>query len=211
MSTTDRSFLDRVFTAKNSEESRALYDQWAPNYDADMQTYSFTAPSIVAHLAKKYLSIPPADAIVVDAGCGSGLVGAELASLGFDTIDGIDLSEGMLKIAKTTGAYRDLKITDLTQRLEAEDGAYDVLVCSGTFTHGHLGPEPLPEFARVVKKNGILVLTVLESFWKEQKFEDVVKELEHNRTVRVLENNLHNYRKFGETESGGLILVLKRV
>lgn len=211
MSPTEQAFLDRVFAAKSQEETRQLYDQWASNYDADMQAYSFTAPRIVARMVPKYLQNSPADAVVVDAGCGSGLVGAELAKLGFKTIDGLDLSEGMLKVAQKTGAYRELKIADLTKRLDADEGAYDVLTCSGTFTHGHLGPEPLPDFIRVIKSGGIIVATVLESFWKEGDFEAVVKKLENDGTVRVLENDLHNYRKFGEDESGGLVLVLRKL
>ena len=211
MASSDQSFLDRVFAAKSPDESRKLYDQWASSYDADMQKWSFTAPRIVVQLAQKYLEISPADATVVDAGCGSGLVGTELANLGFKTVDGLDLSDGMLKVARNTGAYRDLNMADLTQRLEAKDGAYDALVCSGTFTHGHLGPEPLPEFARIVKAGGILVITVLETFWKEGNFEGVVKKLEGDGIVQVLENELHNYRKFEESESGGLILVLRRL
>jgi predicted TPR repeat methyltransferase len=211
MDSSDQSFLDRVFAAKSPDESRKLYDQWASSYDADMQKWSFTAPRIVAQLAQKYLEISPADATVVDAGCGSGLVGTELAKLGFKTVDGLDLSDGMLKVARKTGAYRDLNIADLTQRLDAKDGAYDALVCSGTFTHGHLGPEPLPELTRIVKAGGILVVTVLETFWKEGNFEGVVKQLEGDVIVQVLENDLHNYRKFEESESGGLILVLRRL
>lgn len=209
MSSSEKSLLDRVFTAKSKDESRQLYDQWASSYDADMQIYSFTAPQIVAEMVPKYLKISPADATVVDAGCGSGLVGVTLHKSGFNTIDGLDLSEGMLKVAARTGAYRKLEITDLTKKLDIEDSTYDALTCSGTFTHGHVGPEPLPELTRIVKAGGILVATVLESFWKEENFEQVVKGLEESGTVEVLENNLHHYRKFGDEESGGLVLVLR--
>ncbi|OAG07287.1 S-adenosyl-L-methionine-dependent methyltransferase [Paraphaeosphaeria sporulosa] len=210
MSSNDR-FLDRVFAAKSKDESRQLYDQWASSYDADMQTYSFTAPQIVAEMVPKYLKVSPKDAVVVDAGCGSGLVGVTLHQSGFKTIDGLDLSEGMLKVAEKTGAYRKLEVTDLTQRLNIEDGTYDGLTCSGTFTHGHVGPEPLPELVRIVKAGGILVATILESFWKEFDFEMVVKGLEERGMVEMLENNLHSYRKFGDEESGGLVLVLRKL
>ncbi|KAF1964391.1 hypothetical protein BU23DRAFT_594172 [Bimuria novae-zelandiae CBS 107.79] len=166
-----RDRYDRVFAAKDQEESRKLYDQWASSYDADMQTFSFTAPRIVA----------------------DGLAGAELGKLGFQTIGGLDLSESMLKVAEKTSAYRHLKIADLTKRLDTQDGAYDALTCSGTFTHEHLGPDLLTEFARVVKAG------------------DAVKKLKENKTVEVLGNNSHNYRKFGEDESGGLVLVLRKL
>lgn len=206
-----QSFLDRVFAAKSTDESRQLYDQWASSYDADMQTHSFTAPQIVAEMVPKYLDISPDNAIVVDAGCGSGLVGAALHRSGFKTIDGLDLSEGMLKVAEKTGAYRKLEVTDLTKRLDIEDATYDALTCSGTFTHGHVGPEPLPELVRIVKSGGILVATVLEAFWTQGDFDTVVKRLEESGTVEVLENKLHNYRKFGDEESGGLVLVLRKL
>ncbi|KAF2441835.1 S-adenosyl-L-methionine-dependent methyltransferase [Karstenula rhodostoma CBS 690.94] len=211
MSSTDKSFLDRVFAAKSKDESRQLYDQWASSYDADMQTYSFIAPRIVAEMVPKYLKVSPADASVVDAGCGSGLVGVTLHKSGFKIIDGLDLSEGMLRVAEKTGAYRNLEVTDLTTKLDIEEDTYDALTCSGTFTHGHVGPEPLPELVRVVKAGGVLVATVLESFWKEGNFEKVLKGLEESGTVELLENNLHNYRKFGGEESGGLVLVLRKL
>ncbi|KAF9738482.1 hypothetical protein PMIN06_012347 [Paraphaeosphaeria minitans] len=210
MSSTDKSFLDRVFAAKSKDESRQLYDQWASSYDADMQTYSFTAPQIVAEMVPKYLKVPTLDAIVVDAGCGSGLVGVALQQSGFKTIDGLDLSEGMLKVAEKTGAYRKLEVADLTRKLDIKDGTYDALTCSGTFTHGHVGAEPLPELVRIVKAGGILIATILESFWKESDFEKIVRGLEDSGTVEVLENNLHNYRKFKEEESGGLVLALRK-
>ncbi|KAL1612509.1 hypothetical protein SLS60_000736 [Paraconiothyrium brasiliense] len=210
MASTDRSFLDRVFAAKSKDESRQLYDQWAASYDADMQTYSFTAHRIVAEMVPKYLGTA-ADTTIVDAGCGSGLVGVTLQELGFKTIDGLDLSEGMLEVAERTGAYRKLKVTDLTQKLDIEDGTYDTLTCSGTFTHGHIGPEPLPEFMRIVKSGGVLIATVLEIFWKEGNFEKVVRGLVENGTVEVLERDVHNYRKIGNEANGGVVLVLRKL
>lgn len=211
MSSNNQSFLDRVFAAKSKDESRKLYDEWAASYDADMQIYSFTAAQIVAEMVPHYLQVSPADATVVDAGCGSGLVGVTLQKLGFKTIDGLDLSEGMLKVAEKTGAYRKLNIADLTQRLDIDDGAYDALTCSGTFTHGHVGPESLLELTRVVKSGGTLVATILESFWKEQDFGRVVNALEDAGVVDVLENKLRNYRKLGDEPSGGLVLVLRKL
>ncbi|KAJ4357941.1 uncharacterized protein N0V89_002518 [Didymosphaeria variabile] len=211
MASTNQPFLDRVFAAKSKDESRKLYDQWAASYDADMQTYSFTAHRIVAEMIPKYLKVAPADTSIVDAGCGSGLVGVTLQELGFKTIDGLDLSEGMLKVADKTGAYRKLEVTDLTQKLDIEDGTYDALTCSGTFTHGHIGPEPLPELTRIIKSGGILVATVLEIFWKEGGFEKVVKRLVDNGTVEVLEKDVHNYRKLGNESSGGVVLVLRKL
>jgi predicted TPR repeat methyltransferase len=42
---------------------------------------------------------------VLDIGCGTGVLGKRLTVLGFKHIDGLDASEGMLKLSKETGAY----------------------------------------------------------------------------------------------------------
>lgn len=210
-SSSEQSLLDRVFAAKTTEESRRLYDEWAASYDSDMASHDFTAPRLVAQRVPKYLnsnSQSPDNAQIVDAGCGSGAVGLELSKLGFKTIDGLDLSQGMLNVAGKLGVYRHLKITDLTKKLEAEDGAYDALVCCGTFTHGHLGKEPLEEFVRVVKSNGVLVATVLETFWNEGGFENEVERLVKEGHVEVLEKDVHAYRK---DAGGGRVLVLRKI
>jgi hypothetical protein len=81
------------------------------------------------------------------------------------------------------------------------------LTCCGTFTHGHLGPEPLGEFVRVVKNSGIVVATILESHWDEKGFEAEVKRLEKEGKVEVVENEVHAYRK---DAGGGRVLILKK-
>jgi predicted TPR repeat methyltransferase len=214
--TTKSTLLDRVFAARSTEESRNLYDEWAKSYDADMAEHEFTAPRLVADAVARGLKLNHlpnqkealAKTSILDAGCGTGLVGIELARHGAKKIDGLDLSEGMLDIARKTGAYEHLKIADLTRRLPIVDGTYDAVTCCGTFTHGHLGPEPLAEFVRAVKTSGIVVATVLDSHWQEKGFEEEVERLRSDGQVEVMENDLHAYRK---DAGGGRILVLRKV
>ncbi|KAE8845665.1 hypothetical protein P3342_005925 [Pyrenophora teres f. teres] len=209
------SLLDRVFAASSTEESRKLYDEWAKTYDSDMSLHDFTAPRLVAQAVSRGLKLnhispdkPLAGLRIADAGCGTGLVGIELSKLGATEIVGLDISEGMLAVAKNTAVYDDLKTTDLTKRLDFEDGKFDALTCCGTFTHGHLGPEPLKEFARVVKVGGVVVATVLDSFWGEKGFEREVSRLEKEEKVQVVEKDVHDYRK---DAGGGRILVLRKL
>ncbi|KAI4927204.1 uncharacterized protein J4E92_006370 [Alternaria infectoria] len=216
MATSDeKSLLDRVFAAKTTEESRELYDEWAKTYDSDMTLHDFTAPRLVAQAVARGLKLnhispdkPLAGLKIADAGCGTGLVGIELSKLGATDILGLDISEGMLAVAKNTAVYDDLTTADLTKGLEFEDGKFDALTCCGTFTHGHLGPEPLEEFVRVVKDGGVVVATVLDSFWVEKGFENEVKRLEKEEKVEIVETDLHQYRK---DAGGGRVLILRKL
>ncbi|KAH7084315.1 S-adenosyl-L-methionine-dependent methyltransferase [Paraphoma chrysanthemicola] len=207
--------LERVLGAQSTEESCKLYNEWATSYDLDMAEHEFTAPRLVAEAVARSLKtdhLPDQNETlqrlkIVDAGCGTGLVGVELAKLGAKEVDGLDISEGMLDVARKTGAYNDLRLADLTKRLPRNDGTYDALTCCGMFTHGHLGPEPLAEFVRVVKMGGLVVATVLESHWQEKEFQKEVERLRGDGKVAVLEDDVHAYRK---DAGGGRILVLQK-
>jgi SAM-dependent methyltransferase len=197
--------LERVFAANNTEESRRLYDEWAKTYDSDMAEHDFTAPRLVAEAVARGLKLnhlPNKQEALSKT-----TIGIELAKLGAKEIVGLDISQGMLDVASKTGAYKNFKIADLTTRLPIVDGTYDALTCCGTFTHGHLGPEPLGEFVRVVKNSGIVVATILESHWDEKGFEAEVKRLEKEGKVEVVENEVHAYRK---DAGGGRVLILKK-
>lgn len=217
MSVSVTPYLDRVFTASSTDESRRLYDEWATTYDSDMQKHDFTAPQMVAEgvsrgLKLNHLHRDPSEVLkglrIADAGCGTGTVGKELAKMGAEDIVGLDISEGMLEVARKGGVYKELKIADLTKKLEFEDGEFDALTCCGTFTHGHLGPQPLAEFLRVVKSGGVVVATVLESHWDDRGFQAEADRLAKAGACDIVEDKVHQYRKGA---GGGRILILRSI
>jgi hypothetical protein len=55
----------------------------------------------------------------------------------------------MLAQAEAKGLYRNRIVADLTCRLPIADGTYHGFVSAGTFTHGHVGAECLPELLRI--------------------------------------------------------------
>ena len=80
---------------------------------------------------------PGADARVLDAGAGTGLLGGALARAGFRRLDALDMSSGMLDQAAAQGVYRDLRVGRLDERLDYETGSYDGVVSAGVLTTGH--------------------------------------------------------------------------
>ena len=67
--------LGDVYGAKSTDEVAALYDRWADTYDSEMAVAGYRHPSICLALLARHL--PRGAAPVLDAGCGTGLVGAE--------------------------------------------------------------------------------------------------------------------------------------
>jgi predicted TPR repeat methyltransferase len=155
--------LGSVYDAKAPAEVAALYDGWAESYDADMAKAGYRHPAIGLALLARHA--PRGAGPVLDAGCGTGLLGDWLGILGFAPVEGLDLSEGMLAVARRKGAYAALHRLALGSDLPFADGHFAAVISTGVFTTGHVGPEGLPDLVRIVRPAGTLVLTVKTTLW----------------------------------------------
>lgn len=192
MRDTPRDILDRVYAMQGPDEAERVYDEWAESYDDDTVEGMGYVGHVVATSKLVEVTRP---GHVLDAGCGTGLVGVELAEHTDATIDGVDISQGMLDRARARGVYRKLEQADLTQRLDIEDDTYDSALCVGTFTAGHVGPEAFGELARVVRPGGYVVATVLDQVWESGGYHAYVDELAASGVVRLLEADVRPYRE----------------
>lgn len=193
------------------QDCETVYEKWAATYDEDVggKSQLYVAPVLAAQLALKS-SNDPAKSVILDAGCGTGLVGQALARIGAKAIDGLDLSPAMLTLANQTGAYRNLTQADLTRRIQKPDDTYDIVIGVGIFTLGHVGPVPaLREFVRISRRNGIVVVTILEEIWVSGGFKLEVERLKAENLVEVVSDELIDYVK-GHTDRAVLV-VLKKI
>lgn len=155
--------LGAVYDAKAPDQVAALYDRWAATYDAEMAAAGYRHPSIGLALLARHA--PRGTGPVLDAGCGTGLLGDWLGILGFSPVEGLDLSEGMLGVAQAKGSYARLHRLALGQPLPFADGHFAATISTGVFTTGHVGPEGLPELIRITRPGGPIVLTVKTTLW----------------------------------------------
>ena len=202
-------YLDRAYALGGPDDARALYDEWAERYDADLAdpTQGYVGPQRAAVAVEQIVGVADlADAAILDAGCGTGLVGVELAALGARTIDGVDVSPGMLARAQATGVYRHLQVADLTRPVPQEADAYDAVVCVGTLTHGHVGPGALGEFTRLVRPGGHVVATVLDDLWESGGFHAEAERLEQMGLVDLVSAELADYRAGAGVAARTLVL-----
>lgn len=156
--------LGAVYEAKAPEEVAALYDGWAATYDAEMAKAGYRHPAVGLALLARHL--PRGAGPVLDAGCGTGLLGDWLGIMGFAPVEGLDLSEGMLAVARAKGAYARLHQLALGRDLPFADGAFAGVISTGVFTTGHVGIEGVPELVRITALGGPIVLTVKTTLWE---------------------------------------------
>jgi predicted TPR repeat methyltransferase len=181
---TDR-WIEDVYHVKDRQTLEQLYDSWAESYDADLQQVGYLHVPVIAGLVCRH--VPDRDAAILDAGVGTGAVGEVLALLGYKSMAGIDMSEGMLAKAKARGCYRDLRKGVLGEALDFEPGAFDGVVSTGTFTKGHAPASALLELVRIMKRGGVLMFTVGVSIWDAQGFADVIGRLVAGGAIEMVE------------------------
>jgi len=152
--------LKAVYEATDATALERSYDDWAKDYDADLRTFGYMSPTIAVALAARH--VPTDRGAVLDAGAGTGIVGELLALIGYRELTALDLSSGMLEVARRKGVYSDLHQAALGSSLDLPDDAFAGVVCVGTFTGGHVGPDALPELIRVTRPGGALVYSLTE-------------------------------------------------
>ena len=161
------------------------YDGWAQSYDADLTSWSYQAPTVVAEAVVKR---HPAASSVLDVGCGTGLVGRALRARGFaGRISGLDISQASLEIAQQSGAYESLERADLQQRLAFADDSVDAVVCAGVMTYLPEVEAAWREFSRVTRPGGVVVATQREDLWQTRNCQAVVDQLQTDGVWTPLE------------------------
>lgn len=175
--------LDWIYGAPDARELQRRYDAWSLHYDADMAVLDWGAPLAAAG---QCLDFGGRGAVVLDAGCGTGLVGVALRDGGAGSVIGLDFSAGMLGKAAHTGAYDLLLQASLTEPLPLAARSLDAVVSVGVFTFGHVGPAPLAALAVLVRPGGTLTLSFRDDVYSGLGFVDVVRRAEEAGTLALL-------------------------
>ena len=172
--------------AADLDELEGIYKNWASDYESDVINLAgYVGHLITSDLLLNYLR--NTESTVLDAGCGTGLVGEILYKNNFRNMDGVDFSQEMLNIAHQKNIYQSLKLVDLTKKLDYENDSFDAIICAGTFTCGHVGPEALREMVRITKQDGYICFTVRKQEWEASPYLQIMNDLEKNESWSKLE------------------------
>ena len=167
-----------VSAPKTKDGAVKLYDDWASSYDESLRDWEYRVPATIARMVRD--AAVPKDVPILDCGCGTGLVGEEMAALGFDSLTGIDVSpESIVVAAKKQGAYDELIVCDLEEALPFDADSFDAIVCAGVLSYVHNLPELCHEWRRVLRPGGIVIFTHRTELWDtdEYKFRSAAESL----------------------------------
>ncbi|MFB8797085.1 MAG: aminotransferase class I/II-fold pyridoxal phosphate-dependent enzyme [Microcoleus sp.] len=143
---------------ENIEEVRGKYDTWVSFYDQEHYDNGWTV--LLNHIAYTLLSYLKKDALILDIGCGTGLLGRELNSYGFKNLQGLDISQKSLDLLKDQGIYNALQLEELGETLSFADNTFDALVSTGVFTRNQVPLESFEELIRILKPGGIFAVVL---------------------------------------------------
>jgi 2-polyprenyl-6-hydroxyphenyl methylase/3-demethylubiquinone-9 3-methyltransferase len=103
--------------------------------------------------------------LVLDAGCGGGLVAKGLAGAGA-TVVGLDRSQGSLQVARRAVGERFRPAAGRLERLPFRDAAFDAVVAADVLEHVPDLPATVGELARVLAPGGSLAFdTINRTAW----------------------------------------------
>jgi len=123
-----RGWLDRLFRSPEAERPAKPAESFAavgPYYDYLMSRVPYRDWVDYVEEILRREDLRPRT--VLDLACGTGQVGGELARRGYARTFGVDLSEGMVRVATEEGRLRSA-VQD-ARRLGLRPGAFDLVVC----------------------------------------------------------------------------------
>ena len=191
--------VSKSYHAQSVEQQQEAYDDWAVNYEADLCSMGYRIPSMITAAFVRF--VPPGTSPILDAGCGGGIQAEPLAMLGYGPIVGIDLSPGMLEVARSKNLYAELKTAILGETLDFADNQFGAVISSGTITPKHAPPHSFEELVRVAKANAPIIFSLRDDPLQEPEYPAMLDKLEtQGKWVLVFKGASFQSMPYGEPE-----------
>jgi predicted TPR repeat methyltransferase len=146
----------------------ALFDRFAPSFDRQLTgDLEYRAPEAIRDALQPVLGAPSAAMEILDLGCGTGLTGHALRPY-VKRLDGVDLSQKMLNLARRRRLYDRLEKAEIGQYLETTRHRYDLVVAGDALIYFGSLDKVFAGIARVLRTGGHAAMTL--EFMAENNF-----------------------------------------
>ncbi|MCP5038426.1 MAG: methyltransferase domain-containing protein [Rhodobacteraceae bacterium] len=159
-------FLDKAYGLNTNDAVKDHYDDWSASYDDEIGENGYQTPARLARLLAAVVT--DINAPLLDFGCGTGVSGEALTTAGFSRLDGVDISPGMLRVARAKEIYRNLTQLDPAVPLPVGFGKYQTISAIGVVSTGGAPPETLDTLLNTLAPGGLLAFS-----YNDHTLEDV--------------------------------------
>lgn len=205
--------IENEATRASADYVKTLFDAFADCFDEVLEGLQYHAPTLIAKKVTNYYK----GGNILDLGCGTGLCGFELSKLiPVDQLDGVDLSEKMIKKAQDRRLYHTLDQADIS--VYQKQNKYSMIISADVLTY--LGD--LKDVFKCVFENlisgGYFIFSVSKGIGDKYEMEKsgrfvhsekYIKSLLNHR-FEMLEMNEVVLRKELNEDVQGLLFVLKK-
>jgi len=162
-----KSKVQAIFEAETPQALAKSYDDLATSYDDELDTD--ISPRRAVEVLVRYCECGER---ILDVGCGTGKVGQILREVGYHSLEGLDISPGMLAEARKKSCYTALHQQDLGGVLSFADGTFDAVVSVGVFLRSHAPSSSFDELIRITRPGGFIVFTLRPEFYNASDFKE---------------------------------------
>lgn len=140
----------------SDEYVRSVFDEFAETFEDSLEDLNYSVPEQLSTAIQNHVS---PGAVILDAGCGTGLCGPYLRPVASELV-GVDLSGKMVEKARHRDLYDNLHTVELTQFMLDHPGRFDLVQAADTFNYfGDL----VPVFSAAhttLKESGTLIFSL---------------------------------------------------
>jgi predicted TPR repeat methyltransferase len=142
----------------DDEYLRVLFDRFASSFDENLSELGYRAPELLAATLGEYVATD-GRLDILDAGCGTGLCGPLLRSMARRLV-GVDLSAGMIDMARPRDVYDELVVGELCAFMRSRPASFDVIILADTLVYFGALEEAAASTCGCIRPGGIVAFTV---------------------------------------------------
>ena len=167
-----KSYLKEVYSG-DLNDSRELYASWAATYDKEVQKNGYVTPKRIANALKDIVT--DQSDFILDYGCGTGLSGFALQAVGFENINGLDVSQEMVSLAEKKSIYKNLKVFDPFTEIPVQPDQYKIITAIGVIGAGAAPLQVFDSLFTLLPQNGLFAFSFNDHTLNDPSYEKKVE------------------------------------
>ena len=201
-----KSYLKEVYSG-DTNDSRELYASWAGTYDKEVQKNGYVTPKRIANALKDVVT--DQSDFILDYGCGTGLSGFALQAVGFENINGLDVSQEMVSLAEKKSIYKNLKVFDPFTEIPVYPDQYKIITAIGVIGAGAAPLQVFDSLFTLLPQNGLFAFSFNDHTLNDPNYEQKVEKYLSSGHAVILHKSYGNHLPKANLKSN--IYILKKL